>query len=156
MAIVDNRKNRFIDDQDQRVSVGIDFPFGRVGNGDGYFKSTKTTIDAIKNNIKLLLQTNQGERLFQPNLGMNLKNYLFQQMTEETSIQIENDIVDVFSRWLPFVELKDIQITNRDEVNQLVINIVFNIKRAPNSLESVQVTFDGVGAGTTTITDGAY
>ena len=156
MAILDRRKDRFVEDQDKRVSVGIDFPFGRVGNGDGYFKSTKTTIDAIKNNIKLLLQTNQGERLFQPNLGMNLKNYLFQQMTEETSIQIENDIVDVFSRWLPFVELKDIQITNRDEVNQLVINIVFNIKRAPNSLESVQVTFDGVGNQATTATDGVY
>ena len=155
MPILDRRKDRFVEDQDKRVSVGIDFPFGRVGNGDGYFKSTKTTIDAIKNNIKLLLQTNQGERLFQPNLGMNLKNYLFQQMTEETSIQIENDIVDVFSRWLPFVELKDIQITNRDEVNQLVINIVFNIKRAPNSLESVQVTFDGVGAGSST-SNGAY
>ena len=96
MPILDRRKDRFVEDQDKRVSVGIDFPFGRVGNGDGYFKSTKTTIDAIKNNIKLLLQTNQGERLFQPNLGMNLKNYLFQQMTEETSIQIENDIVDVF------------------------------------------------------------
>ena len=156
MPILDRRKDRFVEDQDKRVSVGIDFPFGRVGNGDGYFKSTKTTIDAIKNNIKLLLQTNQGERLFQPNLGMNLKNYLFQQMTEETSIQIENDIVDVFGRWLPFVELKDIQITNRDEVNQLVINIVFNIKRAPNSLESVQVTFDGVGNQTTTATDGVY
>ena len=156
MPILDRRKDRFVEDQDTRVSVGIDFPFGRVPNGDGYFKSTKTTIDAIKNNIKLLLQTNQGERLFQPNLGMNLKNYLFQQMTEETSIQIENDIVDVFSRWLPFVELKDIQITNRDEVNQLVINIVFNIKRAPNSLESVQVTFDGVGNQTTTATDGVY
>ena len=156
MPILDRRKDRFVEDQDKRVSVGIDFPFGRVGNGDGYFKSTKTTIDAIKNNIKLLLQTNQGERLFQPNLGMNLKNYLFQQMTEETRIQIENDIVDVFSRWLPFVELKDIQITNRDEVNQLVINIVFNIKRAPNSLESVQVTFDGVGNQATTATDGVY
>jgi len=156
MPILDRRKDRFVEDQDKRVSVGIDFPFGRVGNGDGYFKSTKTTIDAIKNNIKLLLQTNKGERVFQPNLGMNLQNYLFQQMTEDTSIQIENDIVEVFGRWLPFVELKDIQITNRDDVNQLVINIVFNIKRAPNALESVQVTFDGVGNQATTATDGVY
>ena len=53
MAILDRRKDRFVDDQDQRVSVGIEFPFGRVGGGDGYFKSTKTTIESIKNNIKL-------------------------------------------------------------------------------------------------------
>ena len=38
------------------------------------------------------------------------------------------------------------------------INIEFNIRRTPNSLESVQVTFDGVGGGESTIqeTGGAY
>ena len=52
-------------------------------DGDGYFETTKTTIDAIKNNIKLLLQTSQGERVFQPNLGMNLRQLLFEPMTED-------------------------------------------------------------------------
>ena len=154
MPILDRRKDRFVEDQDTRVSVGIDFPFGRVPNGDGYFKTTKTTIDSIKNNIKLLLQTNQGERLFQPNLGMNLRNLLFEPMTEDLTIQIENNIVDVFERWLPFVELRNIDVERRNEANQTKINIEFNIRRAPNSLESVQVTFDGVGGGSSTITGG--
>ena len=154
MPILDRRKDRFVEDQDTRVSVGIDFPFGRVPNGDGYFKTTKTTIDAIKNNIKLLLQTNQGERLFQPNLGMNLRNLLFEPMTEDLTIQIENNIVDVFERWLPFVELRNIDIENKNELSQTKINIEFNIRRATNSLESVQVTFDGVGGGSSTITGG--
>ena len=155
MAILDRRKDRFVDDQDQRVSVGIEFPFGRVGGSDGYFKSTKTTIESIKNNIKLLLQTHQGERVFQPNLGMNLRRLMFEQMTEEITIQIENNIVDVFQRWLPFVQIRDIGINQDDSLNQVNINLVFSIQRAPNSLESVQVTFDGVGAGSTT-SNGAY
>ena len=75
MPILDKRKNQFIEDQDTRVSVGIDFPFARVPNQDGYFATTKTTVESIKNNIKLLLQTEQGERVFQPSLGMNLKRY---------------------------------------------------------------------------------
>ena len=144
MPILDRRKDRFVEDQDTRVSVGIDFPFARVPNRDGYFKTTKTTVESIKNNIKLLLQTQQGERVFQPSLGMNLKQFLFEQITEDTSIQIENNIVDVFETWLPFVELRDIQInTDNQNKNQIDINIVFNIKRAPSSLESVQVTLDG-------------
>ena len=155
MAILDRRKDRFVDDQDQRVSVGIEFPFGRVGGGDGYFKSTKTTIESIKNNIKLLLQTHQGERVFQPNLGMNLRRLMFEQMTEEITVQIENNIVDVFQKWLPFVQIRDISINQDDSLNQVNINLVFSIQRAPNSLESVQVTFDGVGAGSTT-SNGAY
>ena len=155
MPILDKRKDRFIEDQDSRVSVGIDFPFNRTAGGNGLFNTTETTIDAIKANIQLLLQTNQGEILFQPNLGVNLRQLLFEQMTEDLQIQIENNIVDVFERWLPFVNLTNINVERRDDVSQTNINIEFNIRRTPNSLESVQVTFDGVG-GTTTTSDGAY
>ena len=143
MAILDRRKDRFIEDQDKRVSVGIDFPFGRVGGGDGYFQTTKTTVESIKNNIKLLLQTYQGERVFQPNLGMNLKRLLFEQQDEETIFEVENNIVDVFSIWLPFVELKDIQISTDN--NQVNVNIIFSIIRASDSLESVNVMIGDVG-----------
>jgi len=155
MPILDKRKDRFIEDQDSRVSVGIDFPFNRTAGGNGLFNTTETTIDAIKANIQLLLQTNQGERLFQPNLGVNLRQLLFEQMTEDLQIQIENNIVDVFERWLPFVNLTNINVERKNDVSQTNINIEFNIRRTPNSLESVQVTFDGVG-GTTTTSDGAY
>ena len=154
MAILDRRKNRLKEDTDTRVSVGIEFPFGKT-TGDGYFKSTKTTIDAVKNNIRLLLQTHRGERVFQPNLGMNLRSLIFEQLNEDITIQIENNIVDVFGKWLPFVDLRNIQVNRRDDLNQVKINIDFNIKRTPNSLESVQVTFDGVGAGNST-SNGAY
>ena len=142
MPILDRRTNQFIEDQDTRVSVGIDFPFARVPNQDGYFKTTKTTIDAIKNNIKLLLQTEQGERVFQPNLGMGLRRFVFEQINENTSIEIENNIVDVFDTWLPFVELKDIQTnidTTNQEQNKIKINITFSIKKSPTSLETVEV-----------------
>ena len=150
MPILDRRKDRFIEDQDKRVSVGIEFPFGRVGGGDGYFKSTKTTVESIKNNIRLLLQTHRGERVFQPSLGMNLRSIIFEPLTEEITVQIENNIVDVFSKWLPFVDLRNIVVERRDDLNQVNINMDFSIRRAPNSLESVQVTFEGVGAGSTT------
>ena len=119
MAILDRRKDRFVEDQDKRVSVGIEFPLGRVGGGDGYFKSTKTTVESIKNNIRLLLQTHRGERVFQPNLGMDLRSLIFEPLTEDITIQIENNIVDVFSRWLPFVDLRNINVNRKDDLNQV-------------------------------------
>ena len=143
MPILDRRNNQFIEDKDTRVSVGIDFPFARVPNEGGYFKTTKTTIESIKNNIKLLLKTQRGERVFQPNLGLNIRRFLFEQITENTQIQIENDIVDTFATWLPFVELREIDIdTGSQDKNQIKINIVFNIKRAPNATESVGVVLE--------------
>ena len=146
MPILDRRTNQFIEDKDTRVSVGIDFPFGRAPNsGDGYFQTSKTTVESIKNNIKLLLQTERGDRVFQPLLGMNLRSFLFEQITEDTRVQIENNIVDVFETWLPFVELKDIQISSdsvTEDSNKININIVFSIKRASNSTESVGVVLE--------------
>ena len=144
MAIADPRVNRFIEDQDTRVSVGLKMPLGRQpGNGDGYFTSTKTTIDAVKEDIRLLLLTQQGERLFQPLLGMNIRRFLFEQITENTVIEIENDIVATFSRWLPFVQLNDINIDISDQDrNKIKIDIKFNIANAPNDLQSVGVVLE--------------
>ena len=145
MPILDRRTNQLVEDQDTRVSVGIDFPFGRQPNQDGYFKTTKTTVEAVKNNIRLLLQTELGERTMQPFLGMNLRQFIFEQITEDVKIQIENNIVDVFETWLPFVELKDIQISSNsvtEDRNKISINIVFSIKRASNSTESVGVVLE--------------
>jgi len=140
MAIADPRVNQFIEDKDTRVSVGLEMPLGRQPNGDGYFASTKTTIDAVKEDIKMLLLTQQGERLFQPLLGMNIRRFLFEQITENTVIEIENDIVNTFSRWLPFVQLNDINVDISDQDrNKIKIDIKFNIANAPNDLQSVGV-----------------
>ena len=144
MAILDNRINQRIEDKDTRVSVGIELPFGgKPGTGDGYFTSTKTTMDAIKNNIKTLLLTERGERLFQPNLGMNLRRFLFEQITQNTVIEIENDIVSTFEKWLPFVQLNDIRVDigNQDK-NQIKIGIDFNVVNIPTELQSVGVVLE--------------
>ena len=143
MPILDRRNNQLIEDTDTRVSVGLDLPVARVPNKDGYFATTKTTIESVKNNIRLLLQTQKGERVFQPNLGMNIRRFLFEQITEDTQVQIENDIVDTFATWLPFVDLREIDIdTGRQDQNQINIKIVFNIKRAPNTIESDGVVLE--------------
>ena len=144
MAIIDPRVNQLIEDKETRVRVGLQMPLGRQpGSNDGYFASTKTTMDAVKEDVKLLLLTQQGERLFQPLLGMNIRRFLFEQITENTVVEIENDIVDTFSRWLPFVQLNDIKvdITDQDR-NKIKIDVKFNIANAPNDLQSVGVVLE--------------
>ena len=95
MPILNRKENNDILSQNPRVNVGIDFPTAIVPDGDGFFKGTKTTEDAIKSNIRLLLLTQRGERVMQPNLGINLRRFLFEPITENTAVEIENDIVYV-------------------------------------------------------------
>ena len=144
MPILDRRNNQLVEDKDTRVSVGLNFPISRVpGNQDGFFSTSKTTIESIKNNIRLLLQTQKGERMFQPNLGMNIRQFLFEQITEDTQVQIENDIVDTFQIWLPFVDLQNIDVDLSDQNrNKIKINITFNVRNAPTELQSVGVVLE--------------
>ena len=133
-----------MEDLDTRVSVGLDLPIARqAGDRGGYFATTKTTMDAIKNDIRLLLMTQRGERLFQPFLGMNIRRFLFEQITDDTAIEIENDIVDTIETWLPFVQLQNIEVDLGDQDrNKIKINVTFNIQNAPTELQSVGVVLE--------------
>ena len=140
MPILNRKENNDILSQNPRVNVGIDFPTAIVPDGDGFFKGTKTTEDAIKSNIRLFLLTQRGERLMQPNLGINLRRFLFEPITENTAVEIENDIVQTFSYWLPFVQIRDIQIDlSSQDANQIGIKLIFKVKNGSDRLSSVQV-----------------
>ena len=144
MAIKDLSKKQFVQDRDENIFIGIDLPF-RKGDAEGWFASTTTTIESVKINIRNLLQTHKGERYLQPNLGLNLRDVLFEQFTDELRLKIENDILDTFEYWLPFVEVRDLQIgmspnPNDTSMNRLDITVLFIINKEPNSLQSEQVT----------------
>ncbi len=147
MAIKDLSKKPFIEDRNDNVFIGIDLPFRKSDGVDGWFASTSTTIEAVKNNIKNLLSTNKGERFLQPNIGLNLRKFLFEQYTDELRLQIENDILDTFEFWLPFIQVRDLQVQMSDSdgvsSNTMMINVLFNITKDPNTLESVQVEIGG-------------
>ena len=147
MAIKDTSRKPYIQDNDTRVKIGIDLPIRRDDNLDGFFASTSTTIEAVKNNIRNLLNTNEGERLFQPNLGLDLRSILFEHITTENLVGVQNAIMDKFEFWLPFVEVRNIEVLSRDDTtdiaaNEIRVKILFNIKQDPNTLDSVTLEFN--------------
>ena len=108
MAIKDISRKPYIQDNDTNVKIGIDLPIRRGDKLNGFFASTSTTIEAVKNNLRNLLQTEEGERFFQPNLGLNLRSVLFEQINEENLLSIQNKILDKIDFWLPFIEIHNI------------------------------------------------
>ena len=147
MAIKDTSRKPYIVDNDTNVKVGIDLPIRRGSDNDGFFATTSTTIEAVKNNIRNLLQTNEGERFFQPNLGLNLRRLLFEHITNENLIGVQDAILDKIEFWLPFVEVRNIQVLSVENttdigVNEIRVKIDFNIKQDPNTLDSITLSFD--------------
>ena len=146
MAVRDTSKKPYLQDEDEKIKIGIDLPIRRDSELDGFFATTSTTIEAVKNNIRNLLQTNEGERFFQPNLGLNLRGLLFEHIKSENLIAVEDAILDRFELWLPFVQVRDIKIDTIESnqvvgVNEIRVKILFNITQDPNTLDSVTLNF---------------
>ena len=127
--VIDNKDNKFI---------GIKLPLKRSGGNDGYFESTNITIDAVKENIRNLLNTNLGERLFQPSIGMGLDRILFENINDESLQIISDQINTVFETWMPFITLRKLDI-NDSMSNKISIYIEFFLNQNPNALESIEV-----------------
>ena len=86
MAVKDTSRKPYIEDNDTNIKIGIDLPIRRGDGRDGFFASTSTTIEAVKNNIRNLLSTNEGESFFQPNLGLNLRKLLPDALLQSTKV----------------------------------------------------------------------
>jgi len=138
---INKTKKPYIVDRDEDIYIGIDMPFHRGNDKNGMFASTSTTLEAVKVNVLNLLQTELGERVMQPNLGIRLKQFLFDPFTEDVRVAIENSIVDTFSYWLPFVTITTLDIgMSNDNNNTLRVFVEFVLNRDPTTTESVQVT----------------
>ena len=144
MAIRDTNKTKkpYLVDRDEDVYIGLDFPLHRGNDRNGNFDSTSTTLEAVKVNATNLLQTELGERVMQPDLGIRLKQFLFEPFTEDVRATIQNQIIDIFSVWLPFVTIATLDVEMSD-ANTLEIFIEFVLNRDQDTVESVQVIIGG-------------
>tara|TARA_R100001443_G_scaffold114266_1_gene130063 strand:+ start:91 stop:534 length:444 start_codon:yes stop_codon:yes gene_type:complete len=144
MAIINPKKKQLKNDRDEKIFIGIDLPLQKSNGNEGWFKSTTTTFDSVRNNIKSLLLTERGERLMQPTLGFNFKKYLFEQMTPDLIANIENEIFESFQFWLPFVEIVDLSVTMGDDSdigqNTINISLTFTINKSQNYFDTINVT----------------
>ena len=121
--------------------IGLKLPMGY--SDSGYFKQTKTTLQQAKHNIINLLKTIPGERLGQPTFGSQLHSILFEPMNEDFGDILEESIRSSLAKWLPYINIKNIEITMPDyNINQVNIIIDFGLSFEPDRFGTVSVSFD--------------
>ena len=111
----------------------------------GWFATTKTTNDAVRNDLINFLRTRQGERIFNPTLGLGLEKYLFENVSDTIKAEVEDKITESISQWFPFVIVKDITV-DMDEDNEsargvMRIKLTFSILKDPGNLSVINVEF---------------
>lgn len=85
-------------------------------------------LDAVKNSIKNILQTRKGERPFQPKLGCNLKQYLFEPVDPITTVAMEQEIRYSIGEQEPRVDIQEVLIQDDPEGNSYYITITVLLK----------------------------
>jgi|TARA_B100000900_G_scaffold415313_1_gene444746 hypothetical protein len=107
-------------------SLAIKLPLVR-DSADG-FKTISSLRQLIKQNFKMLLLTNKGERVMTPEYGVGMNRFLFSNYDESTFANIENDILEQTSIYLPIVNIIQMSFLPVESApNSLIIKIEYSI-----------------------------
>ena len=107
-------------DLNNRRYIGVGIPF----NQPAVFRQTFTSKDAVKSNIINFLLTEQGDRYFNNLFGSGLRNFLFEQLTINTEVDIRTYLVNQISTVFNNITIEELDINFDEERNQM--NISFN------------------------------
>lgn len=84
-------------------------------------------INAVRNSLKNLFTTTPGEKVLNPEFGMDLRKYLFEPATIEVAELLRKEIYIQIGTFEPRVSLKDVKITVFEDVNEFDISINYSI-----------------------------
>ena len=128
-------------DRDDDIYVGVEFPLDF--SNEGFLRKTKNVRQQVKSNIRNLLLTSKGERVFQPNFGSDLKNILFEQITPQSLSNVEDSIRQSLSTWLPYVRVANLVVVQDDRnPNQVGVSLEYSTTLEPEALDTISFKFD--------------
>lgn len=111
-------------DLDKDIAVGITLPFGK---NNGLFSLSYTTEEQAISNLKNLLLTRKGERVFQPEFGSSIPSLLFEQMSPSLEVDLEQSLRDDIGFWLPYIVIDNIIINVDFDRNLVRIELSFRV-----------------------------
>lgn len=101
--------------------------------------AVKTNENAIRQSIKNLLMTDQGERPFQPTLGGNIRAMLFENMGPQTIVSAKQIIENTINEHEPRANLIDVIVSPSYDENSVEVSIAFSVinRQEPVTLDVI-------------------
>jgi len=96
--------------------INISFPFEEDPKGK-FLKMERESKRAIKADLLHLLLTQKRQRLYLPNFGVNLRQYLFEQNDGIVHRAIQDEIERAIQEFIPNLSILEITV-NKSEINE--------------------------------------
>jgi phage baseplate assembly protein W len=113
-------------------SFNINYPFKDDTSTKSFISMNRVSKDSYSSNLLLLLLTQKGERLYEPDYGTNLLKFIFEPNDDLTASGVEEEIKNLVSLYIPEIKITSVKFyrLNDDEdnpisENQLNVNVKF-------------------------------
>lgn len=129
------------------TALGIDLNF----ESKGVFTPVYDNLQQAYANLKNLLQTVPRDRYYHPSFGCNLMSIIFEPSSIELKEEINIVIIEAITKWLPYLEIIDLEIKTAEDNIDSPYNIYIKLLTALNGIELQPVIIFADEAGIVTL-----
>jgi phage baseplate assembly protein W len=104
------------------MAINIKFPLEDDVNNNYFLDTSKTTKDALRSSLLLLLLTEKGERYYMPDYGTNLNSFIFDPKDAETLKAIEAEIKKTVGKYIPQLTISSVDFYMLEDETGLVVD----------------------------------
>ena len=91
------------------------------------FSEANSTKDVVIFHLKNLILTNPGEKISDPDYGVGIRSYLFENMTRGLLNNIAKEIDLAIEKYLGYIDVQDIRVSSPPDSNYVSVKIFFQI-----------------------------
>ena len=125
-------------DLNPNVYIGLALPIKPDDNN--VFSLTKNSYDQVRHNLRNLLLTNVGERVYQPEFGSRLRELCFEQLDDTLPQRIEDEVRRAVNFWLPYVNIVQIEtLTEEDNKSKIFVRVKFSTTLNSQTLQQIEL-----------------
>lgn len=85
--------------------------------------------EKVRQAIRLILDTEPGERIMRPTFGCGLRRYLMKPNTTATRTLLQRDVVQALQAWEPRIDVQSVEVTPGEDPALVLIEIFYTHKR---------------------------
>ena len=91
------------------------------------FENVSGLKELVRFHMINILLTHPGEKISDPNFGVGVRSYLFENITEGLVNNMTAEVEEQLATYIPSVSVESTQVTPFPEENKLILTITYNI-----------------------------
>ena len=120
-------------------------PVGYVGQAKMGDIASLDDLPSVTNALVTLFSTRKGGRPLVPKMGLDLRQYIGEPMTEDVKYLLSEDIRTEIREYEPRVVVVDLNLSSNEDDNELTLDLRCSFPRLPGQLKDIFITLKNTG-----------